>query len=274
MNLPLNQSTPSFNEIVFESRNKNYGAFDLRRSYEKHLLYAFMLTSGMFIASVLWIFMYYNNKPAIMDLADVPTVIDDFLWDVSTPPLEEEAPSGQMPVDNTKSNLNKEDFTPQPVEKSIVPLAAIDSFPSSEGKGELNPTGNELGGNSMSGSSGEIGTGSGSGSSGVDENKVLDIAEINPEFPGGIEKMYSFLGKNLKYPRLLKENRIQGTVFVSFVVTRNGAIGNVEILRSPHQDFDAEVERVLKLMPKWNPGKQGGNAVNVLYKMPIKFTLK
>jgi protein TonB len=57
-------------------------------------------------------------------------------------------------------------------------------------------------------------------------------------------------------------------------VTRNGAIGNVEILRSPHQDFDAEVERVLKMMPKWNPGKQGGNSVNVLYKMPIKFTLK
>jgi protein TonB len=272
MKLLFNQSAPSFNEIVFESRNKLYGAYELRRNYEKHLFYAFMLTAGLFIASVLWIFVYHKNKSGIIDLADVPVVFEDFEWDVSVPPLKEEIPEGQLPADNSKSNINRNDFTPQPVENKIIPIEARDSLPTSNGNGDENPGDNLLSGNSGGGTAGE--TGSGNGSAGADENKVLDFAEINPEFPGGIDKMYAFLGKNLKYPRFLKENRIQGTVFVSFVVTRNGSIANIEILRSPHQDFDAEVHRVLELMPQWKPGKQGGNEVNVRYKMPIKFTLK
>jgi periplasmic protein TonB len=125
------------------------------------------------------------------------------------------------------------------------------------------------------GSQGGEGSGDGSSLNGSsNQNEIVDVAEINPEFPGGLEKMYRYLGNNLRYPRYLMERRISGTVFVSFVVSKSGEINQVEILKSPNDGFNDEVIRVINKMPKWRPGIQAGKPVSVRYKMPIKFTLR
>lgn len=100
------------------------------------------------------------------------------------------------------------------------------------------------------------------------------IVENMPTFPGGEKKMMEYVAKNVKYPQLAKEVGTQGRVFVSFVVEKDGSITNVTILRGIGSGCDEEAIRVVKSMPKWNPGLQCGRAVRVSCNLPINFKLQ
>jgi TonB family protein len=106
-----------------------------------------------------------------------------------------------------------------------------------------------------------------------DSMAVFFTVEEIPDFPGGDDARIQFLAENIKYPREAMERGIQGTVYITFIITITGEIKDVRNLRSPHQLLTNEAIRVIKLMPKWIPGKQNGKVVNVQYNMPIKFTL-
>lgn len=109
-------------------------------------------------------------------------------------------------------------------------------------------------------------------------NSVYEFVAIEekPEFPGGDKEMYNFLRKNIQYPQKEKENDIQGKAFVTFVIDTDGSVTNVAIYKGVPEGsgIDAEALRVVKLMPKWKPGKQNGKVVKVRYIMPIRFTLQ
>lgn len=100
------------------------------------------------------------------------------------------------------------------------------------------------------------------------------IVENMPTFPGGEKKMLEYVAKNVKYPQLAKEVGTQGRVFVSFIVEKDGSITNVTILRGIGSGCDEEAIRVVKSMPKWNPGLQCGRAVRVSCNLPINFKLQ
>ena len=104
--------------------------------------------------------------------------------------------------------------------------------------------------------------------------KIFDVVEQMPQYPGGDEKMFEFIARNLKYPTIAGESCVQGSVFVRFIVFSNGKLGDYKILRSLDPAFDKEAIRVLKLMPRWIPGKQNGVNVNVYFNLPIKFKLE
>ena len=106
------------------------------------------------------------------------------------------------------------------------------------------------------------------------EEKIFLVVEQMPSFPGGEAKMYGYIGKNIEYPRMAKESGISGRVFVTFVVEKDGAVTDVQILRGIGGGCDEEAVRVIKSMPRWKPGKQRGKPVRVQYRMPIKFTLQ
>lgn len=108
----------------------------------------------------------------------------------------------------------------------------------------------------------------------VAEEEIFTIVETNPSFPGGEAKMYEFLGKNMKYPPIARDNNIQGRVYVSFVVEKNGAITDVRVLRGIGGGCDEEAIRVVKSMPKWSAGKQRGKPVRVRFNLPIVFKLQ
>lgn len=104
-------------------------------------------------------------------------------------------------------------------------------------------------------------------------SKIFMVAEKMPEFPGGQEALMEYLEKNLNYPEKLQEKGITGTVYVTFVVNKNGGIEDVRVLRSLHPLLDKEAVRVVKSMPKWKPGEQRGKKVNIQYNLPIRFSL-
>ena len=107
----------------------------------------------------------------------------------------------------------------------------------------------------------------------VAEAEIFTVVEDQPSFPGGDAARIRFLQENIKYPQMARESGIQGTVYVTFVVEKNGAVSDVRVLRGIGGGCDEEAVRVIKAMPKWQPGKQRGKPVRVQFNMPIKFTL-
>ncbi len=108
----------------------------------------------------------------------------------------------------------------------------------------------------------------------VEEAPIFTVVESMPEFKGGMAKLYSYLGNNIKYPVMAKESGIQGKVYVTFVVERDGSITDVRVLRGIGGGCDEEAIRVVSGMPGWTPGKQRGKPVRVQYNLPVRFTLQ
>jgi len=108
----------------------------------------------------------------------------------------------------------------------------------------------------------------------VEEQRIFQIVEQQPEFPGGEEARLRFLRDNVNYPMMAREAGIQGTVFVTFVVERDGSITGVEIIRGIGGGCDEEAVRVTRMMPRWSPGKQRNRPVRTQFRMPIRFALQ
>jgi len=106
-----------------------------------------------------------------------------------------------------------------------------------------------------------------------EDEEVFMVVEDSPEFPGGVQALLDYLRKNIKYPAICRENNIQGRVLVSFVVNKDGAIVEPEIVKSVNPSLDKEALRVISGMPNWTPGKQRGKPVRVKYTVPVNFRL-
>lgn len=107
----------------------------------------------------------------------------------------------------------------------------------------------------------------------VNSTRVYDVVEQMPSFPGGISGLRTYLNQNIRYPAEAQENCVQGRVVVSFVVGKDGHISDVTVLRSVDPSLDKEAIRVVRNMPRWTPGKQGGEPVRVRYNVPVSFRL-
>jgi protein TonB len=107
-----------------------------------------------------------------------------------------------------------------------------------------------------------------------EENKVFDVVEQMPSFPGGMAALMAYLQKSIKYPPVAEENGIQGRVVCTFVVERDGSVTDVKVAKSVDPSLDKEAVRVVSAMPKWIPGKQNGQSVRVKYTLPVTFRLQ
>ena len=106
-----------------------------------------------------------------------------------------------------------------------------------------------------------------------DENSIFQVVELLPEFPGGMAELMKYLQKNTRYPQICKEQGVQGRVIVQFVVNTDSTITDVNVIKSVNPHLDEEAVRVVKAMPKWNPGKQRGELVCVRFTLPVTFRL-
>ena len=108
-----------------------------------------------------------------------------------------------------------------------------------------------------------------------DENEIFQVVEQMPEFPGGMNALVAYLSKNIKYPQDAQDQGVQGRVTVSFVVNKDGTVVDPEVMKSSNfASLDKEALRVVKAMPKWNPGKQRGKPVRVKYSVPVTFRIQ
>lgn len=108
------------------------------------------------------------------------------------------------------------------------------------------------------------------------EEEIFDLAAVQeqPEFPGGMEEMYKYLGRLQKYPDMEADAGIQGKVYVEFVVEKDGRVTDVKLKKGVSDGLDKEAMRLVKAMPPWNPGKMNGKSVKCRFVLPVKFTLR
>ena len=105
------------------------------------------------------------------------------------------------------------------------------------------------------------------------QERVFDVVEVMPQYPGGIPQMMKFIISNIKYPKDAIKKGMQGAVVVQFVVEPDGSVSNVHVVRSVFPSLDTEAVRMVKAMPKWSPGMQNGKPVRVRFNVPIRFSL-
>lgn len=253
---------PVRNELVFANRNKEYGAYVIRSKYNKRSVLA--LVSAMLVVLL---------AVGIPMMVRLLSSIDFSKKDVLS---EEVTLAEPPPIDKTEPPPPPV-IPPPPVQQTIKftpPVVVKDE----EVPDEPPPTQEEM-------KDVQISTVTQEGSkdvvdlppetTGEEEGKVFTFVEEMPSFPGGEQKLMEYIGKNIKYPMIAKENGIQGRVYVTFVVDRDGKIKDAKILRGGlGGGLEEEALRVVRSMPDWKAGKQNGRAVQVQYNLPINFQLK
>lgn len=267
-----------FLDILFDGRNKDYGAYDLRRSEDRRVRNAIIGTAS--IALVIIGGYVLSNKLMAADMhtrkyADaIPTVLKP----VDIPeekPLTPPPPPVTTPPPPASSSIRVTTPTVAPDEDVDVAdeMPKLDSI-GNKSIGLANTVGDDVNGVDNPFTNGGTPGGVVEAPKAEVRTEPYTYVEFMPAFPGGEEALAKFLRKNLNYPRMAQENDIEGKVFVQFVINPEGKISEVTTV-GPHRGggLDEEAVRVVKSMPNWKPGKQNGQPVSVRYNLPIGFTL-
>jgi len=259
-------------ELVFDHRNKNYGAYELRRHYSRTMGKAMALT---FTAITVWAVasMAFRHKPdgAIIHEYVLPEVLPIDLPKEVKPHKTEAPRSEELPQPKTLSKTLR--FPPPvvvPAEQTVDPhtVAELQTaiIASTDRKGD-DAAGNIID-EGIKGGRGDVAP--------VTEDETVHpfgSIEVLPQPDGGMAGWAKFLQKNLQYPALARENNISGKVFVSFIVEKDGQLSNIKVSRGLGYGLDEESVRVLKLAKAWKPGIQNGHPVRVAYSIPFAFQL-
>ncbi len=255
--------TAPMDEIVFEHRNKMYGAYILRKLYKKHVTRAMLLSIAILLAGLAYplINSYYAQKRSkYLE----KTVSSEFM-DMDKP--KEEAPPPPPPPPPPPAALEQKVKFVAPVVTTEEVVEDADIF--NQDDLSKNTT------NEPVAAVDEAAPAAVQEVIEVEETKpVFTIVEEMPSFPGGDAERNKFLAENINYPQQALENSIQGTVYVSFVVDSKGNVTDVKLLRGIGGGCDEEAVRVVKMMPQWHPGKQNGKQVRVLFNMPVYFKIQ
>jgi protein TonB len=261
-------------EIVFESRPKDYGAYIMRTLSSRRHKYAIIATLLFFLLAFTLPGLIKSIIPEARDKNVEVTALSNIdleknkKKDIEPPKVEEEEPV------KIKSTIK---FTP-PVIKDDSEVKDEDMMKTQEDliDSKLDISTADVKGNSDDADAKDLADLQSAQNEVVEEDNVkpFTVVEQMPEFPGGEATMMKFLKDNIKYPQMARESGISGTVYVTFVVSKNGQISDVRVLRGIGGGCDEEAVRVVKAMPHWIAGKQNGKAVPVQFNLPIRFTLQ
>ncbi len=251
-------------DLVFTGRNKNYGAYVLRKEGDGNTIKGIILSIVLFTASI--------SAPVVLNYlkSQLPeenvVKVDDVTTLEEPPPIDknEPPPPPTEPPPPLKSTVK---FTPPEIKPDEeVPEDEEPPIQEEMKDKDAGVTTVEGDPNGVDASLTEGGDGDG--------EAPLTFAEQMPEFPGGVEELYKYLGKNIQYPQMARENSIEGKVVLTFVVDKDGKISNIESAgKKLGWGCDEEAVRVVKSMPAWTSGKQNGKAVIVKFTLPIRFQL-
>ena len=263
-------------DLVFEGRNQAYGAYKLRKGTTKRNIWSIIIVA---LASVLLFLglqlqkMAQANKTVENTQAVELAKLQETKKEAKVEKKEIIKTEPEKVVEQVKSSVK---FTAPVIKKDEevkeedeIKLDEVEK--SDKAVGAFNVQGNDEVGGEVLKAKEEI---KAPEPPKVEEEKVFDVVEQMPSFPGGNTALMKFLNENIHYPVVAQENGVQGRVVVSFVVERDGHITDVQIARSVDPSLDKEAQRVVKSMPKWIPGKQNGSAVRVKFNVPVSFRLQ
>jgi protein TonB len=258
--MALTNKSSDLDEIVFEGKNKEYGAYYLRKAYNRFLTRSLMVAIIALILGVGIPFLIFTQTATANEDKTVSTEM------LAPPPTNKNEPPPPPPPPPPKALEQQMKFTAPVVVTDTTQetgLQTQDDLNNSTVNTAPVDDGNITVDDKVEDKVIET----------VEAPPVFTIVEEMPAFPGGEEARVKFLQDNMQYPQMAKESGIQGTVYVTFVVDENGKVIDTKVLRGIGGGCDEEAVRVVKIMPKWTPGKQTGKAVRVQFNMPIRFTL-
>lgn len=259
----------NLNDLVFEGRNKEYGAYALRKLYNKYIS---LSTTGAMILFTL--------------IVSYPLITAFFVQEESNDKITGkdriiifENIVTEIPADKKEVEILQTVSPKTPLVKFLVPVVKPDELASNE----VIPTQKELSGKNpgietvegnINGSDVDVEIIDVQEPNNQETEKVFTWAEEMPEFPGGDSELVRFFSQNLNYPEIAKRAGVEGKVILSFVVDKSGKIIDIKVVKSIGAGCDEEAMRILKIMPSWIPGKQNGNPVLTRINIPVVFKLR
>lgn len=262
-----NLLTSQRNDLVFENRNHEYGAYALRREHHMNLFYAMLISVGVVTGGVMTLSMMAEQAP----LESVGDLIKTICVTVDLPQDKIEQEQDPAPKRAVAATLARPDSEVQVVEEPVEEIPDLTIPPSS---GPSDPDA-EIG-DPIQGPVGSGGNGTSPAANAPEMPEIRDYASIMPQFPGGELEMQRYVQQNVKYDELSRERGIEGVIYVSFVVMPDGAIAHVEIvqeIRNGKRLAESVLQTILH-MPNWMPGMQNGVHVPVRRTIPVHFKLK
>jgi protein TonB len=260
-------------DLVFVNKNKEYGAYELRSSATKRHLIAY----GAIIVFVAFVMIFPTMleflTPARTERVTEVATFQDLIMEL--PEVKEENKVVAMNVPPPPALKTTIKFTVSVIreDSEVAPEEEMKT------QDDLNKAAAAISVADVVGNDDDAGA----DIADLDDHKlvveagpdeVFTIVEEDPVFPGGVAAMHKWIKDHIRYPPVAEEMGISGKVYLEFVVGRDGAIRDIAITRGVDPSLDKEAQRVVSQMPKWIPGKQGGNPVSVKFNMPIAFTLQ
>lgn len=284
-------SSKEWTDLIFEGKNKEFGAYALRQASDRrHNLAVLYVIAGLALVLILaWLYGMYRAEKERAEkerVAELLANIEQEQFDELTVELdlpeenqmeqEEEIPEPEVEEALAEDILNTEKFTEFLVQKDEDVKEEVKSAD------DVKDTSTALGSTDFDQGTDDLNTVRVHKNEVIVEekkpepveDKVFTSVEQMPQFPGGDVALLKYISDHIKYPTIAMENNVQGKVVVQFVVTRDGSIGEVKVARGKDPDLDKEAVRVVKTLPKFIPGKMNGQAVNVWYTLPINFKLQ
>ncbi|MDY0098400.1 MAG: energy transducer TonB [Bacteroidales bacterium] len=251
---------PAFDEIVFENRNKEYGAYALRKKYSRNMLIATII--GLVIMSTAIITPYLNAKALENKQQKAERQVEIQMENLDQP--NETVAPPPPPPPPPSDVVQQARYVPPVVVDSVKPEEAAQLMTADQAQVEVQDE--------------EVVEIVEEVKEEIQEEEVeaepFVVVEEMPMFPGGDPALLQFIAENTQYPEVAKENNIQGRVIVRFCVTSKGTVDRVSVLKGVDPELDKEAIRVVQTLPAFKPGRQGGKPVPVWYMVPINFTLK
>jgi protein TonB len=249
---------PGFDDIVFENRNKEYGAYSIRKKYHRTLLIGLII--GIFVLTAVIITPYFRASAQQRSARQKEREVVAVMENLDQPDeLQIEAPPPPPPAE-TQQQIKYvapevvDSIKPEEEVQLMTMDESIESVQDEEVVEVVEVVEEE-----------------------VEEYKppaeVFVIVEEMPEYPGGTEALFKYVYDNIQYPQIALDNDIEGNVYVRFCVTYQGKVEQISITRGVHPSLDTEAIRVVSTLPTWKPGRQAGNPVNVWYQFRIQFQL-
>lgn len=262
----------SYEDLIFENRNKAYGAYELRVSYERTLMRSFFLgIAGL--ASMAFVIYQVNHmgpelpmKVKMTDKIDMSKIFTTEKFEVEPPAAQYPKPVSPPSVPKAPSVPDPRSFQPvvQPIAPAVMPVPMPAVTPIDPGAIPGGSPITSIGVPPIPGGGGEpIG------------EQIMNMASVDkqPEFPGGIENFYKFLADKIRFPRQAVEEGISAKLFVSFVIDKSGKLTQIEFKKKVGYGMEEAVAQVLEKSPAWSPGQVSNSKVNTVMVLPVNFNL-
>jgi protein TonB len=252
------------NDVIFEKRNKRYGAYELRVNYHRRLFKSFVAASISLMA--VFLISFFTRKEVKRDLSKIitetvfvsdPIEVEQF----STPKAPEHftAPPPEVTPPDPNSFVAVTDSVTEPLDTSTQQSAS-------------DPLLTDTGADTGSSRTGDTTQFAGLPSGGAVRNEAM--VDVRPDFPGGMDKFYAYLLSRIRFTNIALDERVQGRMYVKFIVDEQGMISNVTVVKRLGYGLDEQVAKVLTESPKWSPGIVRNTAVKTEMVLPVNFHIK